>query len=69
MNNMDIIVNSIGIAYGLLLIMAAFVRTRITESLRVDALFMPRPSESTRPINLVAGVLVAGYGIYSLFVK
>jgi hypothetical protein len=66
---MDIIVNAIGITYGLILILTTFVRTRFTESLRIDALFIPQPTESTRPINLIAGLLVAGYGIYSLWAR
>lgn len=67
MNNLDTIVNVVGITYGCVLILAAFARNQVTESMRVDALFMPHPSESTRPLNLVIGLLVAGYGIYSLW--
>ena len=63
---LDTIVNVVGIIYGLTLILATFVRNRITESIRVDALFMPKPTDNTRPLNLVVGLLVAGYGIYSL---
>jgi F0F1-type ATP synthase membrane subunit c/vacuolar-type H+-ATPase subunit K len=66
--NPDTIVNVIGIAYGIVLILAAFVRSRITEAMRVDALFMKQASEQTRPLNLIFGILVAGYGIYSLIV-
>lgn len=66
MNGMDTIVAMGGIIYGLLLILATFVRHRVTESLRIDALFIPQPTESTRPLNLIVGLLVAGYGIYSL---
>ena len=66
---MDTAVNVIGIIYGLILILAAFVRNKAIESMRVDALFMPQPTESTRPVNLVVGLLVAGYGIYSLLAK
>ncbi len=68
MENPDTIVNVIGIAYGIVLILAAFVRSRITEAMRVDALFMKQASEQTRPLNLIFGILVAGYGIYSLIV-
>jgi hypothetical protein len=64
--NLDILVNTIGIAYGILLILTVFVRSRVTESMRIDALFIKQPTESTRPVNLLAGLLVAGYGIYSL---
>jgi len=63
---MDTIVNVIGILYGLVLILAFFVRIKVIESMRIDALFMPQVSENSRPVNLVAGVLVTGYGIYSL---
>jgi len=66
MANLDTIVTAIGLIYGSLLILAAFYRTRITEAFRIDALFMPKPSEATRPLNLVIGILVAGYSIYSL---
>lgn len=64
---MDTIVNTIGIIYGLTLIFGFFVRIRALESMRVDALFMPQATESSRPVNLVVGLLVAGYGIYSLW--
>jgi hypothetical protein len=66
---MDIIVNVIGIIYGLILILAAFVRNKVLESLRVDALFIPHHTESTRPVNLIVGLLVAGYATYSLLGK
>jgi hypothetical protein len=66
---MDTIVNIIGIAYGLILIFAAFSRNKIIESMRVDVLFMPHPTEKTRPVNLVFGILVAGYGIYSMVIR
>ena len=64
--NLDTIVNAIGIAYGILLVLSVFVRNRVTESMRIDALFMTQSTENTRPLNLVVGLLVAGYGIYSL---
>jgi len=66
---LDTIVNSIGIIYGLLLVLVTFVRSPVTESLRIDALFIPQFSESTRPLNLVAGLLIAGYGSYSLLLR
>ncbi|HBR18364.1 MAG: hypothetical protein A3G39_00890 [Deltaproteobacteria bacterium RIFCSPLOWO2_12_FULL_43_16] len=66
MENLDTIVTVIGIIYGVLLVLAAFIRTKLTEAFRIDALFMPKPSEATRPLNLVIGILVAGYSIYSL---
>ncbi len=66
MNHPDILINVIGILYGALLISAMFVRSKLTEAMRIDALFIRESTEKTRPLNLVAGVLIAGYGIYSL---
>lgn len=66
MNDADALVNVLGCLYGLVLIFAAFMRTPLTEAMRVDALFIRQYSEKTRPLNLVAGLLVAGYGMYSL---
>ena len=63
---MDLIVTLLGICYGVVLILAAFVSNRITEAIRIDALFMPKPSETTRPLNLAAGIAIAGYSLYSL---
>jgi len=55
-----------GIIYGTILIAGMFVRTKFTELLRLDSVFMPRPSESTRIINLVFGILILGYNSYEL---
>lgn len=66
MQNINTIVTVIGIIYGFVLIMIAFVRIKFIESMRIDALVIPQPTESTRPVNLVAGILIAGYGVYSL---
>ena len=66
MNHPDVLINVLGILYGTLLIFATFVRSSFTESMRIDALFMKGYTEKTRPLNLLAGLLIAGYGIYSL---
>ena len=66
MKNLDTIVTIVGIIYGVGLILTAFVRNKFTEAFRLDVMFMPNPSEATRPLNLVIGILVAGYSIYSL---
>ena len=34
---------------------------------RVDALFIPQAGEKTRPLNLVLGLAIAGYGAWSLW--
>ena len=66
---MDTAVNAGAIAYGLLLVLGTFVRSRLTEALRIDALFIPQAGEKTRPLNLVLGLLIAGYGAWSLWGK
>lgn len=69
MQNINTIVTVVGIIYGLVLILVTFVRIKLIEPMRIDALVVPQPTESTRPVNLVAGILIAGYGIYSLLSK
>lgn len=66
MSHTDVLVNVVGIVYGTVLIAGVFVRSSITEAMRIDALFIKDCSEKTRPLNLLIGVLVAGYAIYSL---
>ena len=63
---MDILVNAGAVAYGVTLVVAAFVRHPLTEAMRIDALFIPQASERTRPLNLLMGVAIAGYGAWSL---
>jgi hypothetical protein len=69
MKNLDTFVTLGGIVYGLVLILGTFVRSKATESLRVDALLIRQPTDSTRPLNLIIGILVAGYGVYSWFAR
>ena len=69
MQNINTVVAVVGIIYGFVLILLTFVRIRFIESMRIDALVIPQPTESTRPVNLIAGLLIAGYGIYSLLPK
>jgi hypothetical protein len=66
---MDTAVNAGAIAYGLLLVLGTFVRTNLPEALRIDALFIPQAGEKTRPLNLVLGLLIAGYGAWSMWWK
>lgn len=67
MENLDAVVTTIGIIYGALLVLAAFVSNKFTESIRIDALFIPKPTESTRILNLIVGLVIIGYNAYSLF--
>ena len=63
---MDLIVTVGGIVYGVMLVSVMFVRNRVTESLRIDALMVPKPTEATRMLNPVIGLLLIGYDVYSL---
>jgi hypothetical protein len=63
---MDLIVTIGGILYGLLLIAATFVRNRFTETIRIDALFLPTPTDVSRILNLAVGLLLVGYNVYSV---
>ncbi len=63
---MDILVNASAVAYGITLVVATFVRHPLTEAMRIDALFIPQANERTRPLNLLMGVAIAGYGAWSL---
>ncbi len=65
--SMDTVVNAGAVVYGLALVLGAFVRTPATEALRIDALFLPQAGENTRPLNLILGALIAGYGAWSLW--
>lgn len=62
-------IHVLGCLYGLMLISATFVRSRLTEAMRIDALFIPQFSERTRPLNLLVGLMVTGYAAYSLFTR
>lgn len=64
---MDAIVNAGAVAYGLLQMAGAFVRTPVTEALRIDAMFLPNAGDKGRVLNLLLGGLIAGYGAWSLW--
>ena len=63
---MDILVNAGAVAYGVTLVVATFVRHPLTEAMRIDALFIPQANERTRPLNLLMGAAIAGYGAWAL---
>lgn len=67
MGSLDLAFTLLGIAYGFMLIAGFFIRNRFTDMFRLDKLFMANPSFATTGINLVAGIAIAGYNIYSLF--
>jgi len=66
MSSLNMTLNVITILYGIVLVLAAFKSNRITETFRLDTFFTPRPTQTTRMINLPAGLLAIGYTIYSI---
>ncbi|MBM3386624.1 MAG: hypothetical protein FJY36_03010 [Betaproteobacteria bacterium] len=64
---MDQMIHVGAIAYGALLMLGLFVRTPLTEALRIDAMFIPQAGDASRPLNLLLGLLIAGYGAWSLW--
>ena len=64
---MDPLIHLGAIAYGALLVLGLFVRTPVTEALRIDAMFIPQAGDASRPLNLLLGLLFAGYGAWSLW--
>ncbi|MBI5238113.1 MAG: hypothetical protein HY887_06790 [Deltaproteobacteria bacterium] len=66
MGSLDLALTLLGIAYGFILIAGFFIRNRFTEIFRLDKLFMANPSFATSGVNLIAGIAIAGYNIYSL---
>lgn len=66
MGSLDFELTIAGIAYGVLLIVATFVNNRVIESFRLDVIFTRNPTPSTRFVNLVAGLAIIGYNVYTL---
>ena len=66
MTSMDLVLTIAGIAYGVLLIATYFINNKFLSAFRLDAIFMRNPSPSTRGINLVAGLALVGYNVYTL---
>ncbi len=60
------LVNIGGMLYGGVLVAAAFLRSRLTDAIRIDALLLPAANDSTRMLNLVIGFALIGYEIYGL---
>ena len=59
-------IHIVAIVYGLVLIAAVFVRSPLTEAMRIDSLFLPGAGENTRPLNGLLGLLIGGYAAWSL---
>ncbi len=67
MGSWDLALTLLGIVYGLVLIAGFFIRNSFTEMFRLDKILLPKTSFATTGVNLVAGIAIAGYNIYSLF--
>lgn len=68
MGSLDMALTIGGIAYGVVLILATFIKgNKVLESFRLDVLVMRNPTESSRGINLVAGLALIGYNLYTVF--
>lgn len=65
-STMDVILMILGVGYGIILILSAFMSNRITESFRLDTFFIPRPTLLTKKMNLFFGLIVIAISIYSL---
>ena len=63
---LDAMLTVIGVIYGVLLIFSVFMKNRFAEAMRIDALMLANPTQNTRILNLIAGLLILGYMIYSL---
>ena len=66
MGSQDLALTVGGIIYGVLLIAATFINNRFIEAFRLDSLFMKNPSASTRGVNLVVGLAIIGYNVYTV---
>ncbi|CAG1065877.1 hypothetical protein BAC1_01469 [uncultured bacterium] len=66
MGSMDFELTIAGIAYGVLLVLATFVNNKVIEAFRLDVIFMRNPTPATRNVNLVAGLAIIGYNVYTL---
>jgi hypothetical protein len=63
---LELVVTVGGIVYGTVLVSVVLFRNRFTEALRIDALMVPKPTDATRVLNPVIGLLLIGYNAYSL---
>lgn len=67
--SLNLALTLIGMIYGIVLILEMFIKNnRAMDAMRVDKLVFPASAnESTRPINLVLGLVVLGYYSYLLY--
>ncbi len=63
----DLFITIGGGIYGLILLTGYFFRNPVGEHLRIDKLITPKPSESTRMLNLALGLLFFSYSVYTIY--
>lgn len=66
MGQADLVLTIAGIVYGILLIVATFVNNKVIDAFRLDTMFMRQPPPQARNVNLVVGLAIIGYNVYTL---
>lgn len=66
MNQSDLVLTIAGIAYGVLLIASTFVNNKVIGAFRLDTMFMRQPPPQARTINLIVGLVIIGYNVYTM---
>lgn len=61
----DIILMVLGVGYGILLLLSAFVNNRAIEAFRIDLFLTRKPNPVTKKLNILFGFVIIGISIYS----
>lgn len=64
-STMDSVLAVVGITYGIIVFLSAFLSTRFTEAFRIDLFFMRNPTPATKKLNIFFGLLILGSSLYS----
>ena len=66
-STMDSILTIVGIGYGILVFLSAFISSKFTDAFRVDLFFTRKPTPATKKLNIFFGLLILGSSVYSYF--
>lgn len=66
MGSQELVLTLAGIAYGVVLIAATFINNKVLGAFRLDTMFMRNPPAAAKGVNLVVGLAIIGYNIYTL---
>ncbi len=66
-SSMDSVLTIVGIGYGILVFLSAFISSKFTDAFRVDLFFTRKPTPATKKLNIFFGLLIIGTSIYSYF--